>query len=213
MASYALQRHLGWRTQSRLGQKRRAKVGNNNGQLRIAMPPRGAHANPPGPKFICILLQLRLNLFEPSQNIGSLSRRLCYKENFKVNIVSWMSLSQDGTLSIFKRSSVGPVLYTVGRVKKTNSWLGFVARHFYGTVLCVESGFEIRFNISCIWNTQKWLFLFTKEFQIYTKENRPVQYFCFNLSTDGLIFTRSSLDCHIFRSFSVDTNIGYQMSH
>ena len=38
MASYALQRHLGWNMQSRLGQKkeRRAKVGNNNGQLRIA---------------------------------------------------------------------------------------------------------------------------------------------------------------------------------
>ena len=29
--------------------KRRAKVGNNNGQLRIATPPRMAHAKPPGP--------------------------------------------------------------------------------------------------------------------------------------------------------------------
>ena len=27
----------------------RAKVGNNNGQLRIATPPRVAHAKPPGP--------------------------------------------------------------------------------------------------------------------------------------------------------------------
>ena len=50
MASYALQRHLVWCTQSRLGQKKkRAKVGNNNGQPRIAMPPLLAHPKPPGP--------------------------------------------------------------------------------------------------------------------------------------------------------------------
>ena len=30
--------------------KIRARVGNNNGQLRIATPPRVAHAKPPGPK-------------------------------------------------------------------------------------------------------------------------------------------------------------------
>ena len=30
--------------------KERAKVGNNNGQLRIATPPRVSHAKPPGPK-------------------------------------------------------------------------------------------------------------------------------------------------------------------
>ena len=30
--------------------KERAKVGNNNGQLCIATPPRVAHAKPPGPK-------------------------------------------------------------------------------------------------------------------------------------------------------------------
>ena len=30
--------------------KRRLNDGNNNGQLRIGMPPRVAHANPPGPK-------------------------------------------------------------------------------------------------------------------------------------------------------------------
>ena len=29
--------------------ERRANDGNNNGQLRIAMPPRVAHAKPPGP--------------------------------------------------------------------------------------------------------------------------------------------------------------------
>ena len=32
--------------------KERPKVGNNNGQLRIATPPRVAHAKPPGPKLI-----------------------------------------------------------------------------------------------------------------------------------------------------------------
>ena len=31
-------------------EERRPKVGNNNGQLRIATPPRVAHAKPPGPK-------------------------------------------------------------------------------------------------------------------------------------------------------------------
>ena len=34
--------------------RRKAKVGNNNGQLRIATPPRVAHSKPPGP----ILLSL-----------------------------------------------------------------------------------------------------------------------------------------------------------
>ena len=32
--------------------ERRPKVGNNNGQLRIARPPQVAHAKPPGPKSI-----------------------------------------------------------------------------------------------------------------------------------------------------------------
>ena len=32
----------------------RLKVGNNNGQLCIATPPRVAHAKPPGPIFISI---------------------------------------------------------------------------------------------------------------------------------------------------------------
>ena len=31
-------------------ERRRPKVGNNNGQLCIATPPRVAHAKPPGPK-------------------------------------------------------------------------------------------------------------------------------------------------------------------
>ena len=33
-------------------ERERPKVGNNNGQLRIATPPRVAHAKPPGPKVI-----------------------------------------------------------------------------------------------------------------------------------------------------------------
>ena len=32
-------------------EKERPKVGDNNGQLRIAPPPRVAHAKPPGPKW------------------------------------------------------------------------------------------------------------------------------------------------------------------
>ena len=31
--------------------EKRPKVGNNNGQLRIATPPRVVHAKPPGPKY------------------------------------------------------------------------------------------------------------------------------------------------------------------
>ena len=53
MASYALQRHLGWRTQAAWAKRKRKKErlndGNNNGQLRIATLPRVAHAKPPGP--------------------------------------------------------------------------------------------------------------------------------------------------------------------
>ena len=51
MSSYALHSHLRWRTQSRLGQERRLNDGNNNGQLRIATPPRVVHAKPPGPIY------------------------------------------------------------------------------------------------------------------------------------------------------------------
>ena len=39
------------RQKQKTERKRRAKVGNNNGQLRIAMPPRVTHAKPPWPKF------------------------------------------------------------------------------------------------------------------------------------------------------------------
>ena len=37
------------KTERKREKERRAKVGNNNGQLRIAMPSRVAHAKPPGP--------------------------------------------------------------------------------------------------------------------------------------------------------------------
>ena len=110
-------------------------------------------------------------------------------------------------------SMISHVQCTLGWVKKTKSWLGFVACHFYGTVLCVESGFEIRLSIGCIQSTQKWLFMFTKEFQKYTKENLPAQYFGSNLSRNGLIFARSSLDCHNFSTLSIDTHLGYSNSH
>ena len=36
-------------------ERKRPKVGNNNGQLRIATPPRVAHTKPPGPKSLCII--------------------------------------------------------------------------------------------------------------------------------------------------------------
>ena len=38
------------KTEKRERKRERPKVGNNNGQLRIATPPRVAHAKPPGPK-------------------------------------------------------------------------------------------------------------------------------------------------------------------
>ena len=44
-------------------------------------------------------------------------------------------------------------------------------------------------------------------------KNLSVQYFCSNLSINGLIFARSSLDCHIFSTLSIDTHNGYSKSH
>ena len=40
----------GSKAKDRKREKERPKVGNNNGQLRIATPPWVAHAKPPGPK-------------------------------------------------------------------------------------------------------------------------------------------------------------------
>ena len=43
--------------QNQKTEERRAKVGNNNGQLRIATPPREAHAKPPGTKLASSFLK------------------------------------------------------------------------------------------------------------------------------------------------------------
>ena len=40
-----------WRRKKEKNKRERAKVGNNNGQLRIATPPRVAHAKLSGPKL------------------------------------------------------------------------------------------------------------------------------------------------------------------
>ena len=84
MASYALQRHLGWRTQSRLGQKkeRRAKVGNNNGQLCIATPPQVAHAEPPGP-----ISKSKSSV--PGQNVRASKINKPFTEAFRLVIYSF----------------------------------------------------------------------------------------------------------------------------
>ena len=44
--------------------ERRLNDGNNNGQLRIAMPPRVAHAKPPGPIELC---NMWLNNFQDEE--------------------------------------------------------------------------------------------------------------------------------------------------
>ena len=41
---------VGQKQKTEKKKRERAKVGNNNGQLRIATPPWMAHAKPPGPK-------------------------------------------------------------------------------------------------------------------------------------------------------------------
>ena len=84
MASYALQRHLGLRTQSRLGQKkeRRAKVGNNNGQLYIATPPWVAHAKPPGP-----ISKSKSSV--PGQNVRASKINKPFTEAFRLVIYSF----------------------------------------------------------------------------------------------------------------------------
>ena len=72
---------------------------------------------------------------------------------------------------------------------------------------------NVTFALGCGFRTWVGLFMFTKEFRNYTKENMPVQYFGSSLLMNGLIFARSSLDCHIFNTLSVDTHIGYSKSH
>ena len=41
----------------------RPKVGNNNGQLHIFMPPRVAYAKPPGPKYVHNLCKAAIGLY------------------------------------------------------------------------------------------------------------------------------------------------------
>ena len=41
-------------------ERERPKVGDNNGQLRIAMPPRVVHAKPPGPILMYLFLKVIL---------------------------------------------------------------------------------------------------------------------------------------------------------
>ena len=45
---------VGQKQKTEREKERRPKVGNNNGQRRIASPPRVAHAKPPGTKIIFI---------------------------------------------------------------------------------------------------------------------------------------------------------------
>ena len=45
---------VGQKQKTERKERRRPKVGNNNGQLRIATPTRVAHAKPPGPKVSLI---------------------------------------------------------------------------------------------------------------------------------------------------------------
>ena len=53
----------GERERERKKERERQIVGNNNGQLRIATPPRLAHAKPPGLKCTAIMRQFTKNLF------------------------------------------------------------------------------------------------------------------------------------------------------
>ena len=83
----------------------------------------------------------------------------------------------------------------------------------YGVYMSTETKKSIPAKIWPLLPTWVGLFMFTKEFRNYTKENMPVQYFGSSLLMNGLIFARSSLDCHIFSALSVDTHIGYTKSH
>ena len=102
---------------------------------------------------------------------------------------------------------------TVGCGFKTKNKFWIVAIAYYSVYMSTKNNKLIPAKIRSLLPTWVSLFLFTKEFQNYTKENLPVQYFDSNLSMNDLIFARSSLDCHIFSALSVDTHIGYSRSH
>ena len=95
---------------------------------------------------------------------------------------------------------------------KTKNEFWIVAIAYYG-VLSTKTKKSIRAKIWPLLPTGDGLFLFTKEFRNYTKENLPVQYFGSNVFSNGLIFARSLLDCHIFSALSIDAHIGYSKSH
>ena len=64
-------------------QKKRLNEGNNNGQLRIATPPRVAHAKPPGPKsFIFFKVA---NIFSVRKQIKTASESRKPKISFQPN--------------------------------------------------------------------------------------------------------------------------------
>ena len=46
----------------------RLKVGNNNGQLRIATPPREAHAKLPGPILVSAVIKLVYKIYTKAQS-------------------------------------------------------------------------------------------------------------------------------------------------
>ena len=63
-----------------------------------------------------------------------------------------------------------------------------------------------RFLRICIWSLQI-------DFQKLSGGNWFFFSLGHNFSQNGLIFAKSSLDCHIFTTLSIDTHIGYLKSH
>ena len=96
---------------------------------------------------------------------------------------------------------------------KTKNEFWIVAIAYYGVYMSTKTKKSIPAKIWPLLPTWVGLFLFTKEFRNYTKENLPVQYFGSNVLMNGLIFARSLLDCHILSALSVNTYIGYTKSH
>ena len=84
--------------------RERPKVGNNNGQLRIAMPPRAAYTKPPGPEFVALFNEnmlfsvwfRRVFLCSPNLVWSALSDfdfLLKQKENVKNEVIHYLFLS------------------------------------------------------------------------------------------------------------------------
>ena len=98
---------------SRLGQKQReiAKVGNNNGRLRIATPPWVAHAKPPGPKKEEILNDSNNNVQLRIAN-ATMAKT---KASFPSTEAAWTK--NNGQLR-FHRSHLDQKLYVDGKRKR-----------------------------------------------------------------------------------------------